>query len=55
MAHNAKIGQHCFLTGQNGLAGSASLGDYVQMGGRVAGILIAMSVIKQWSAHKPWF
>jgi len=34
IAHNVKIGQGCFITGQNGFAGSATIGNYVAFGGQ---------------------
>jgi len=34
IAHNARTGRHCLLTGQTGLAGSAVLGDNVIMAGQ---------------------
>lgn len=36
IGHNAKIGKHCVLCGQAGVAGSAVLEDFVVLGGRVA-------------------
>lgn len=36
IAHNVVIGRHCVLVAQSGLAGSASLGDLVVVGGCVA-------------------
>jgi len=33
IGHNCRIGKHCILCGQVGLAGSTELGDYVVMGG----------------------
>jgi len=36
IAHNVVIGRHCVLVAQSGLAGSASLGDLVIVGGCVA-------------------
>lgn len=33
IAHNVQIGQHCVIAGLSGVAGSAVLKDYVQMGG----------------------
>ena len=38
IAHNVRIGKNCFITAQNGIAGSTTLGDRVQMGGQ-AGII----------------
>jgi len=35
VAHNCRLGNHCILAGQVGLAGSVSLGDYVVLGGQV--------------------
>lgn len=35
IAHNVKIGQHCLLTGQIGIAGSTVVGDYVTIAGQV--------------------
>ncbi len=32
IAHNVQIGEHCIITGQCGIAGSAILGNYVMMG-----------------------
>ncbi len=34
IAHNCQIGEHCIITGQCGLAGSAVLGDYVVLGAK---------------------
>lgn len=41
VGHNVKIGKHCFLVAQVGIAGSAELGDYVAVAGQsgVAGHL----------------
>lgn len=36
VGHNVKIGRHCVVVSQTGIAGSAELGDYVVLGGRVA-------------------
>jgi UDP-3-O-[3-hydroxymyristoyl] glucosamine N-acyltransferase len=36
VAHNVKIGPHCVIVGQAGLAGSASLGTRVILGGQTA-------------------
>ncbi len=36
IAHNSKIGKGCIICGQGGLAGSATLEDFVVMGGRAA-------------------
>lgn len=36
VAHNVHIGRNCLVCGQAGLAGSATLGDFVVMGGRAA-------------------
>jgi UDP-3-O-[3-hydroxymyristoyl] glucosamine N-acyltransferase len=33
IGHNAKIGRHCIIVAQSGIAGSAELGDFVVMGG----------------------
>jgi UDP-3-O-[3-hydroxymyristoyl] glucosamine N-acyltransferase len=33
IAHNVQLGRHCFITASCAIAGSAVLGDYVQMGG----------------------
>ena len=33
IAHNVKMGRHCFITAACAIAGSTTLGDYVQMGG----------------------
>ncbi len=33
IAHNCKLGRHCVMAGQSGIAGSATLGDGVMMGG----------------------
>ena len=34
IAHNVKIGEGCFITAQNGIAGSATIGNYVAFGGQ---------------------
>ena len=34
IGHNVRIGRHCFLVAQVGIAGSTELGDYVQVGGQ---------------------
>jgi UDP-3-O-[3-hydroxymyristoyl] glucosamine N-acyltransferase len=34
IGHGAKIGRHCLLVAQVGIAGSAELGDYVVMAGQ---------------------
>ncbi|GAB4826682.1 Probable UDP-3-O-acylglucosamine N-acyltransferase 2, mitochondrial [Ancistrocladus abbreviatus] len=36
IGHNVVIEANCILCGQVGIAGSASIGDYVTLGGRVA-------------------
>lgn len=36
IAHNVQLGRHCFLTALCAVAGSSTLGDYVQMGGQSA-------------------
>jgi UDP-3-O-[3-hydroxymyristoyl] glucosamine N-acyltransferase len=36
IAHNLHIGEHCFLAGQVGFAGSTTLGNFVSMGGQSA-------------------
>lgn len=33
VAHNVQLGRHCFITATCAIAGSTTLGDYVQMGG----------------------
>ncbi len=35
IAHNVRIGEHCIVVGQTGMAGSAVLGDYVIVGAQV--------------------
>jgi UDP-3-O-[3-hydroxymyristoyl] glucosamine N-acyltransferase len=35
IGHNVRIGKHCVLAGQVGIAGSTILGDFVMMGGQV--------------------
>ena len=34
IGHNVKIGKHCLLVSQVGIAGSSELGDYVSAGGK---------------------
>src|SRR5438874_636008 len=34
IGHNVRIGKHCLLVSQVGIAGSAEVGDYVSMGGQ---------------------
>jgi len=34
IGHNVRVGRHCFLVAQVGIAGSTVLGDYVQVGGQ---------------------
>ena len=34
IGHNVKIGKHCLLVSQVGIAGSTQLGDYVAVGGK---------------------
>jgi UDP-3-O-[3-hydroxymyristoyl] glucosamine N-acyltransferase len=36
IGHNVRIGKHCMLAGQAGVAGSAVLGDHVMVGGAVS-------------------
>lgn len=36
IAHNVKIGEHCIIVAQAGIAGSSKLGKYVVMGGQSA-------------------
>lgn len=38
IAHNAKLGRHCIVVAQSGIAGSAELGDHVIMGAQ-SGVL----------------
>jgi UDP-3-O-[3-hydroxymyristoyl] glucosamine N-acyltransferase len=35
IAHNVRIGHHCLIAGQVGIAGSSVIGPYVMMGGQV--------------------
>jgi UDP-3-O-[3-hydroxymyristoyl] glucosamine N-acyltransferase len=35
IGHNSKIGRHCILAGQAGVAGSCEIGDFVVIGGQV--------------------
>jgi UDP-3-O-[3-hydroxymyristoyl] glucosamine N-acyltransferase len=35
VAHNVRIGPHCILVSQAGIAGSTQLGTYVVLGGKV--------------------
>ena len=32
IGHNVQMGQHCVMAGQSGMAGSCTLGDFVQIG-----------------------
>jgi UDP-3-O-[3-hydroxymyristoyl] glucosamine N-acyltransferase len=34
VAHNVRLGRHCVIAGQVGIAGSAVIGDFVMIGGR---------------------
>jgi UDP-3-O-[3-hydroxymyristoyl] glucosamine N-acyltransferase len=34
VGHNVKVGKHCFLVAQTGIAGSSELGDYVMVAGQ---------------------
>jgi UDP-3-O-[3-hydroxymyristoyl] glucosamine N-acyltransferase len=34
VGHNVKVGKHCFLVSQAGIAGSSELGDYVALAGQ---------------------
>jgi UDP-3-O-[3-hydroxymyristoyl] glucosamine N-acyltransferase len=43
IAHNVRIGKNCFITAQNAIAGSTTIGDRVQMGGQ-AGIVGHLTV-----------
>jgi UDP-3-O-[3-hydroxymyristoyl] glucosamine N-acyltransferase len=36
VGHNVRIGEHCVLAGQLGMAGSVRIGDYCALGGQVA-------------------
>jgi len=36
IAHNVKIGKHCIIVAQAGIAGSSSIGDFVVLGGQTA-------------------
>jgi len=36
IAHNVRIGRHCVLAAQTGVAGSSEIGDHVMIGGQVA-------------------
>ncbi|EXB31400.1 hypothetical protein L484_014827 [Morus notabilis] len=46
IGHNVVIGKNCLLCGQVGIAGSATIGDYVTMGGRVA-VLDHVSIVSK--------
>jgi UDP-3-O-[3-hydroxymyristoyl] glucosamine N-acyltransferase len=35
VGHNVRLGRHCILAAQTGVAGSSEIGDYVVMGGQV--------------------
>jgi UDP-3-O-[3-hydroxymyristoyl] glucosamine N-acyltransferase len=35
LAHNVRIGRHCVIAAQTGIAGSVHIGDYVMLGGQV--------------------
>jgi UDP-3-O-[3-hydroxymyristoyl] glucosamine N-acyltransferase len=35
IGHNSRLGRHCLMVGQSGLAGSVDLGDFVIIGGQV--------------------
>jgi UDP-3-O-[3-hydroxymyristoyl] glucosamine N-acyltransferase len=35
IAHNVRIGRHCVIAAQTGIAGSSEIGDYVVIGGQV--------------------
>jgi UDP-3-O-[3-hydroxymyristoyl] glucosamine N-acyltransferase len=35
LAHNVQVGRHCLVISQTGISGSASLGDYVTLAGKV--------------------
>ncbi len=35
VGHNVRIGRHCLIAGQSGIAGSCTIGDRVMMGGQV--------------------
>lgn len=36
IGHNSRMGRHCIMAGQSGLSGSATLGDFVIVGGATA-------------------
>ena len=36
LAHNVKVGEHCVIAAQTGVAGSVHIGDYAVFGGQVA-------------------
>ena len=36
IGHNCRIGRHCVIVGQGGMAGSCELGDFVVLGGQAA-------------------
>ncbi|HSP35660.1 MAG TPA: UDP-3-O-(3-hydroxymyristoyl)glucosamine N-acyltransferase [Thermoanaerobaculia bacterium] len=38
IAHNVKVGKHCLLVAQTGIAGSTELGDYVVMAGQAGAV-----------------
>ena len=56
IGHNCRIGQHCAIAAQTGLAGTTTVGDYVQMGGKSgsAGHLTIGSRAKLASGSGVW-
>jgi UDP-3-O-[3-hydroxymyristoyl] glucosamine N-acyltransferase len=56
IGHNCRIGKHCAIAAQSGLAGSTIVGDYVQMGGQVgiAGHLTIGSRVRIAARSEVW-
>jgi UDP-3-O-[3-hydroxymyristoyl] glucosamine N-acyltransferase len=56
VGHNSRIGNHCAIASQTGMAGSTIIGDYVQIGGQVgiAGHLTIGSRVRIAARSEVW-
>jgi UDP-3-O-[3-hydroxymyristoyl] glucosamine N-acyltransferase len=56
IGHNCRIGQHCAIAAQTGLAGTTTIGDYVQVGGQsgFSGHLVVGSQAKIAAGSAVW-
>ena len=55
IAHNVRIGRHCVIAAQAGIAGSSTIGDYVVLAGQVGISEKCAWKIESWSAPSQEF